>query len=72
MPRSIWNGAISFGLVNVPVALYSAIEQKDVHSTSSTGSPGSGSTTSASSRASNKEVEYADIVKGYESPKGST
>jgi DNA end-binding protein Ku len=29
--RSIWTGAISFGLVNVPVKLYSAIEQKEVH-----------------------------------------
>jgi DNA end-binding protein Ku len=31
MPRAIWSGAISFGLVNVPVRMYSAIEEKDVH-----------------------------------------
>ena len=30
MPRSIWNGALSFGLVNVPVQLFSAVEPKDV------------------------------------------
>jgi DNA end-binding protein Ku len=30
MPRAIWSGAISFGLVNVPVRMYSAIEEKDV------------------------------------------
>ena len=30
MARAIWTGAISFGLVNVPVRLYSAVEQKDV------------------------------------------
>lgn len=30
MPRSIWTGAISFGLVNVPVKLYSAVEHKEV------------------------------------------
>ena len=30
MPRSIWGGAISFGLVNVPVKLVSAVQQKDV------------------------------------------
>jgi DNA end-binding protein Ku len=30
-PRAIWSGAISFGLVNVPVRMYSAIEEKDLH-----------------------------------------
>ena len=30
MPRSIWSGAISFGLVNVPVKLYSAVSRKNV------------------------------------------
>jgi len=31
VPRSIWSGAISFGLVNVPVRMYSAIDEKDLH-----------------------------------------
>ena len=31
MPRAIWTGSISFGLVNVPVRLYSAIDEQDVH-----------------------------------------
>ena len=31
MPRAIWSGAITFGLVNVPVRMYSAIAEKDVH-----------------------------------------
>jgi DNA end-binding protein Ku len=30
MPRAIWTGTISFGLVNVPVRMYSAIEEKDL------------------------------------------
>ena len=30
MPRSIWKGAISFGLVTIPVKLYSATEERDV------------------------------------------
>ena len=30
MPRSIWTGAISFGLVTVPVKLYSAVQRKTV------------------------------------------
>ena len=31
MPRAIWTGSISFGLVNVPVRMYSAIEEKGLH-----------------------------------------
>jgi hypothetical protein len=31
MPRSIWNGTITFGMVNVPIKLYSATESKSVH-----------------------------------------
>jgi len=31
MPRAIWSGSISFGLVNVPIRMYSAIEEKTLH-----------------------------------------
>ena len=31
MPRSLWSGSLSFGLVNVPVALLSAVQDRDVH-----------------------------------------
>ena len=31
MARAIWSGSISFGLVNVPVRMYSAIDEKDLH-----------------------------------------
>src|SRR3954469_8484455 len=31
MPRSIWSGAISFGLVNVPVRMYAAVHETDLH-----------------------------------------
>ena len=31
MPRAIWSGSISFGLVNVPVRVYSAIEEHKLH-----------------------------------------
>ena len=31
MPRSLWTGAISFGLVNVPVRLYSAVSEHKLH-----------------------------------------
>ncbi|MDQ1429309.1 MAG: end-binding protein Ku, partial [Acidimicrobiaceae bacterium] len=30
MPRSIWSGAVSFGLVNVPIKLVTATSQKDI------------------------------------------
>src|ERR1700674_566519 len=30
MPRSIWNGVISFGMVSIPVKLYTATEDKDI------------------------------------------
>jgi DNA end-binding protein Ku len=31
VPRAIWSGSISFGLVNVPVRMYSAIDEQDLH-----------------------------------------
>ncbi len=31
MPRAIWSGAISFGLVNVPVRMFSAVAEHDLH-----------------------------------------
>ncbi len=31
MPRAIWSGSVSFGLVNVPVRMYSAIDEQDLH-----------------------------------------
>ena len=31
MPRAIWTGTISFGLVNVPVRMYSAVQEHDLH-----------------------------------------
>ena len=31
MPRAIWSGTISFGLVNIPVRMYSAIDEQKLH-----------------------------------------
>ena len=69
MPRSIWNGAISFGLVNVPVQLFSAAEQQDVHFHQFTKS-GQRVRNKRVAEKSGREVEYGDIVKGYELSKG--
>lgn len=35
MPRAIWSGSISFGLVNVPVKLYSAVHSQGLSSSTS-------------------------------------
>ena len=31
MPRSLWTGSLSFGLVNVPVAMFSGVSDRDLH-----------------------------------------
>ncbi len=69
MPRAIWNGAISFGLVNVPVQLYRAIEQKDVHFHQMTKS-GHRIRYKRVDDKTGREVDYEDIEKGYELSKG--
>jgi DNA end-binding protein Ku len=68
MPRSIWNGAISFGLVNVPVSLYSAIEQKDIRFHQMTKS-GHRVRQKRVDEKTGKEVQYDSLVKGYEQSK---
>jgi DNA end-binding protein Ku len=69
MPRAIWNGAISFGLVNVPVQLFSAIEEKDVHFHQMTRS-GHRIRYKRVDEKTGREVDYDDIDKGYELSKG--
>ena len=66
MPRALWKGAISFGLVHIPVELYPAEDRKtfkfsmlDKRDLSPVGYK-------RYSKKSNKEVEWGDIVKGYE------
>jgi DNA end-binding protein Ku len=70
MPRAIWTGSISFGLVNVPVKLYSAIEQKDIHFSQFEEGTGAKIRYKRVSEKSGKEVPYEKIVKGYEVSKG--
>lgn len=69
-PRAIWSGSISFGLVNVPVKLYSAVKQKDVHFNQLEEKTGAHIKYKRVSEKTGKEVEYDDIVKGYEVAKG--
>ena len=66
VPRPIWSGAISFGLVNVPVKLFSAVSAKDVHFHQIDAKSNSRVRQKRVSSATGEEVAYEDIVKGYE------
>jgi DNA end-binding protein Ku len=64
--RSIWKGAISFGLVTIPVKLYSATEQKDVTFHQVHREDGGRIRYKRVCTVDGEEVPYADIAKGYE------
>jgi DNA end-binding protein Ku len=66
MPRAIWSGSISFGLLNVPVKLYSAVSKKSVSFRELRESDGSRIRHKRVAEADGEEVAYEDIVKGYE------
>ena len=66
MPRSIWSGAISFGLVNVPVKLYSAVSRKTVRFNQLNAKTGNRIQQKRVDPETGDEVAYDDIVKGYE------
>ncbi|TMR88092.1 Ku protein [Nonomuraea basaltis] len=64
--RSIWKGAISFGLVTIPVKLYSATEQKDVSFHQVHREDGGRIRYKRVCTLDGEEIPYADIAKGYE------
>jgi DNA end-binding protein Ku len=66
MPRSIWTGAISFGLVTVPVKLYSAVNRKSVRFNQLNGKTGARIAQKRVDASTGDEVAYEDLVKGYE------
>ncbi|HEV3354602.1 MAG TPA: Ku protein [Acidimicrobiales bacterium] len=66
MPRSIWGGAISFGLVNVPVKLVSAVSPKDVRFHQLEAKSNARIRQKRVSAETGDEVAFEDIVKGYE------
>jgi DNA end-binding protein Ku len=66
MPRSIWSGAISFGLVNVPIKLYSAVSKETVRFHQLHGDSGTRIQQRRVDPSTGEEVAYEDIVKGYE------
>ena len=66
MARSIWTGAISFGLVTVPVKLYSAVSRKSVRFHQLHESTGVRIAQRRVDPSTDEEVPYDEIVKGYE------
>ncbi|OYO19410.1 Ku protein [Enemella dayhoffiae] len=70
MPRSIWKGAISFGLVTIPVKLYSATEEKDISFRQVHPEDGGRIKYKRVCEKCGKEIPYAEIAKGYETADG--
>lgn len=66
MPRAIWSGAISFGLVNIPVKLYSAVQRKTVRFNQLDSRDGTRIQQKRVNPSTGDEVPYERLVKGYE------
>ena len=71
MARPVWTGSISFGLVNVPVKLYSAKSERPVRFNQLDGRNGARIRQKRVNEVTGEEVEFGDIVKGYEISKGN-
>ncbi len=69
--RSIWRGAVSFGLVSIGVKLYSATEDKDVRFHQVHAADGGRVKYRRVCSIDGEEVEYGDIAKGFELPEAS-
>lgn len=70
--RAIWKGAVSFGLVNVPVRLYSATQNHDLSFHQVRESDGSRIRLRRVAQADGEEVAYRDIAKAYVTDDGKT
>ena len=68
--RAMWSGAVSFGLVSVPVKLYSATTNHDIRFHQVHAADGGRIKYKRTCAIDGEEVEYADIVKGYETEDG--
>lgn len=63
--RSIWSGSIAFGLINIPVKVFSAIKESNIEMNMLDKSDHSNIKFKRVNENTGKEVTYADIVKGY-------
>lgn len=66
MPRPMWSGSISFGLVNIPVKLYNAVKKKSIHFNQLRKSDGCRIRLKKVCPSDGIEVSAENIVKGYE------
>lgn len=66
MARAIWTGSLSFGLVSVPVGLFSATEDKTIHFNQFQRGTGDRVRNKRVNEGTGEEVDYKDIVKGYD------
>lgn len=71
MPKAIWKGAITFGLITIPVGLYSAIEEKSFRFNQLHDKDKGRIRYKRTCSACGEEVSYDEIVKGYEFEKGN-
>ncbi len=70
MARTIWKGSLSFGLVNVPVGLYPATQDKSIHFNQFEKGTSDRIRYKKVNERTGKEVESANIVKGFDSGGG--
>jgi DNA end-binding protein Ku len=70
MPRSIWNGTITFGLIAVPIKVHSATEDKSVHFHQVHEKDGARIRQKRLCTKEGKEVPYKEVAKGYEVKEG--
>ena len=70
MPRSIWKGAVSFGLVTIPVRVYGATEEKDISFRQVHAADGGRVRYKRVCEVCGQEIPFAEIAKGYEAADG--
>jgi DNA end-binding protein Ku len=65
MPRSMWRGSLSFGLVNVPVAVFSAVKDMDVRFNQLDSESGARLRVQRVCKQEGKEIPYEELAHGY-------
>ncbi|MCB9387880.1 MAG: Ku protein, partial [Microthrixaceae bacterium] len=71
MARAVWSGAISFGLINIPVKLYSAVTKRSVRFNQIDPSNNARIRNQRVNAESGEPVDPDELVKGYEISKGN-
>jgi DNA end-binding protein Ku len=72
MPRSLWSGSLSFGLVNVPVAMFSAVRDVDLHFNQLHEKDAARIETRRFCAEEDKEIRYDEIGRAYDMEDGRT